>query len=456
MFSIGGTALLIMSIWQYISKNPIEAFKSSLLIFTVVTAHIQIGYMIRIDTFSITIPDALLIFNGVMAIILIVAQRGTVRVSVAELFFILIIFLSMVALAVRPYSEELVPLGVSWTAVVSGIESGRVPNIDSASFIYLIRLALFLAILRLIILCKDRIIFLEFIEKFVIYSAPFIFLYSLEFLLKGAFGTNIILDIGNVIFGKLGAQLDFLLERGGLLALQGLTLEPNFLTQSIFIFSLACLVSKPSEIWIRAAFALVYPLLLFSGSLQAVLVASALFAFILIWTKIDRSMIVLTFFVTFFIMLGSSQVSDGFAQYFLYRTSIITQIISDYDNLKYELIFNSEVVRIVSIVENIKLSMYNGLLGVGLGSTYAYGFVPSALSNIGIVGFLAWLWVMHWFFNKVGYRVILLRAVLMLLAFLFIGNLHLLYYPVNLILGIALTKPVRKQVFTPNELSKEL
>lgn len=455
MLSVGGTAILLVSIWQFFAKNSIEAFKSSLLIFAVVTAHVQIGYFMRIGDLSITIPDTLLVLNGAIAGMLIFSRSGRLTISIAEIFFLFSIFLGIIALIAIPHSEPLVPLGVSWTAVISGTEAGKAPSFGSAALIYILRIVLFLAILRLLILEHDRIRLPEFIEKFSIYSAPFIFIYFAEFLIKLFFETNIVLDLGNMFFGQAGAQLDFLLERGGLLALQGLSLEPNFLTQSILIFSLAYLSGSPKQLWVRISFALVYPLLIFSGSLQAFLVAVTIPPFLLIYRKTARSLIVAFFFSVALLILGTSQAASGLSEYFLSRLLLLMQALTDYEGVKYQLIQNSEVVRFVSIVENFKLSTFNGFLGVGLGSTYAYGFVPSALSNIGIVGFLTWLWVMHRFFKSAGYRVIAWRAALMALLFIFVGNLHLLYYPSILIFGFALAMPVKKRTITSDVLAKD-
>lgn len=442
MLSIGGSAILIISIWQFVVKKPVEAFTSSLLIFIVVTAHIQIGYFFRLGNFILTIPDALLILNGTMAGVIALARPRNAKVSIAEVSFSITILLGVFALIVNPYQGELVPLGVAWISVYGEGIRGTLPKFSSATLIYILRIMLFILILRLIIYERDRILLSKLVEKFVVYSTPFIFIYFLELILKRFANTNIILDTGNQIFGQAGSQLNFLLERGGVLALQGFTLEPNFLTQSILVFGLAYLFCLPKESWIRAAFVLLYPLLAFSGSFQAILVALTLLGLSLQRAQVIEFLILVVIMAIIFILTISSFLLDGLASYFNERALMLIGLFRDYDDLKYGLIYNSEVVRVVSIVENIKLSWFNVFLGVGLGSTYAYGFVSTALSNIGVAGFVAWLFLMRWFFKKLGYKISTGQAMLLVFAFLFIGNMHLLYYPVNIILGIAATRRI--------------
>lgn len=52
---------------------------------------------------------------------------------------------------------------------------------------------------------------------------------------------------------------------------------------------------------------------------------------------------------------------------------------------------SSEQFRFYTIFETFKLLLDRPLFGVGVGTSYAFGFLPTILSNIGIVGLILWL-----------------------------------------------------------------
>jgi len=54
-------------------------------------------------------------------------------------------------------------------------------------------------------------------------------------------------------------------------------------------------------------------------------------------------------------------------------------------------VIGSESIRLLSITTSLEFLSRNPFFGIGIGSTNAHGFIPSMLSNIGILGFIAWL-----------------------------------------------------------------
>ncbi len=48
-------------------------------------------------------------------------------------------------------------------------------------------------------------------------------------------------------------------------------------------------------------------------------------------------------------------------------------------------------MRLVAIAESLKSFLKRPLFGVGLGANYSYSLIPTALANMGIVGFAFWI-----------------------------------------------------------------
>ncbi|MBM6839390.1 hypothetical protein H9X77_14430, partial [Clostridium saudiense] len=68
-----------------------------------------------------------------------------------------------------------------------------------------------------------------------------------------------------------------------------------------------------------------------------------------------------------------------------------------FSNQEYNL--SSSELRVVTLIESYKLFLKRPLFGMGLGTTYAFGFMPTMLATTGMMTFIAWFKLM---FKTIG------------------------------------------------------
>jgi hypothetical protein len=440
MFTVGGLIVFFNSIWSLVGRSVEKYFTYSLLVFSVISANLQIGYIISFGDNFVSIADYLLVQSAIIGLILLFRNAGSAALGKLILVFFLLLLVGIVYQYLRPHEQLLVPSGTSWIDFLNGQAPGEEPKIQPLTFIYLFRFACFFVICQAISGLKNFDIYL-FLKNYIYFSTPFIIITVVEFFLKLFFSTNIILEIGNYIFGKSGAQLSFLLERGGIFALQGLTLEPNFLSQSLFTYALVAHKIDAKKRVINFFYGASVFLLVLAGSFQGIALVVIFFLMTITRKNLLANLIKIGFAGSFALIFFAGSIS-GIYEYYSGRINELLMAFADYNSIYNLSNYSSELVRIVSIIENINLAVHNPIFGVGLGSTYAYGFFPSLLSNIGIISSFLWVCIMLVTLKLMHRKVGIIVFALLCISFLFMGNMHTGYYMSTLVAFFAISQKV--------------
>lgn len=172
-----------------------------------------------------------------------------------------------------------------------------------------------------------------------------------------------------------------LLERGSIYSLQGLTREPSHLASAMFWLGLIIIFSNYSKRFIWKMLLCVSLFMLISRSFSGILFILALYTIYAIENNKKKFIYSLLLIIVAPVILLSSSFS-----YYVDRIGNVLALLK----LGGASTTISEHVRVISIIENLKIFLSRPFFGIGIGTTYAHGALPSILSNIGILGFLTW------------------------------------------------------------------
>lgn len=206
----------------------------------------------------------------------------------------------------------------------------------------------------------------------------------IEFFIKNIFHSNIYNGMIGEIFGVSENQVTWLLQRGGLNALQGLCKEPSH-------FAIFLLFASLYDIWIQKNyrkgeiyFFINCALLLVSGSFSSLVYIVVLFLAYIIYLHVTNKMMIIGMIAilsaSIVIVVGDKvQLLSYYAGRFANVFRIITGVVSGY---------TSEGVRLGGIFESFKQFGEHPLFGIGIGNNVKTGAVSAFLSSIGIVGII--------------------------------------------------------------------
>ncbi|MGN1196322.1 MAG: hypothetical protein ACI4TA_01830 [Acetatifactor sp.] len=283
------------------------------------------------------------------------------------------------------------------------------------------RIALFLAVLVILLLCevatsysdntfsfRSILIFLRFLMMLCVYEGTIRYFdeIRIEKLIKSIFNlqkfmyifliievvfklvnSSLYFNMISVLFGHSENQVNWLIIRGGLPALQGLCKEPSH-------FAICFLFVSVFDLWliikgyrVQKYFFINCALLLLSGSFSSILYLGALIAMYLILTK-GINKIVIAFIVILigvpvgFMLLQTSSLG----MYYLGRLTNALSITRS-GNLDT---YTSEGQRLSSVLGSLTNFFEHPLIGNGIGNNVSTGAFPALLSSLGLVGTISY------------------------------------------------------------------
>lgn len=386
--------LIIKTIWR--KKGIKHLYLSFFLLNIIFELFIGVGYFIRIGNTEILYSEFSLLMLFIVSVFLLFNKKIQPKEYIAIIILLGSACLSFILPIIFNDNTAIMEHNEYWEILYEEetIFKTTPAVLNSHSFLLLFRIIIFVFCFSAgkdILFNKNTI--KQFFKIFHIVASLYIFLFFFEFACKYFFNSNTYAYLVNSIFGIGQGTYATGIYRSGMPALQGLYKEPSHLSMNMFIISCALLASskiKGSKTNLKLFLLNLYSIL--SVSLSAVIFVGA---FILIFFRYGKKNMKLknVFFLIVFFVVACLILFK--IPYFSHRINSVFNVI---ELVRTDSLFqysfsetSGEVPRIVSILYCLKWFGSHLFFGVGLGNTYSHSFLPSMLCNIGLIGFLAWI-----------------------------------------------------------------
>lgn len=429
MISPIGICFIVLFVLIKISKrNTCQQFCCFFAITCALSINNLAGYFIRIASIEIGCVDIFLAICTLYALIISLNRKIKLKFSVS-LVLLGIVFIGFVSgillpanVMIRDYSSS------NWDIVVLGGATLSLPQIGMQSFVMLIKLICFLitasffkeihsqsdlnnvkSIVNLSVRIHIVFVLFELISKSLLSYC------GITDFIRESFlgGTNIFTGIS---------------YRGGLVALYGLTNEASHLAEVIFKY--LCIVLICREFKHNIVFNLISVfILLLSMSFSAVMYAVCLILIYILRSQRPLNNIFALGAILIAVLIAFNAL--GLDYYFSRINGFVVDIqtiITNPDSIRFNEVTSSKV-RLYGILKTFTAYLSRPLFGLGLGTAYCNSGLISLLSNIGLLGTIAWIVYMKSFLpsERVGTRAILLFIIVLLLPNILNGDMGMLY-----------------------------
>lgn len=403
-------ALFLIVAYGYIlvnNKSLIKIFTDSIVVLTVVTLNIRMGYFFEYNGSSMSYIAVTTYITAIISFILIVKRKKvSKRMFNIVCLFIIALVLNFFISKFFPYSGQVNIL--NWVDYAQGKrEYGFLDGSKLQIGLYLVFAcnSLILLAIKEYLNIKD----VKFIiTKTIDYSLIFVISGFVEWILTNILNNNIITQICIVFFGIQGAQHTTLIHRGSLFTIQGATKEPSMFATAIFYLSVLlilryCLDKDISNHKYKKWMIMCFILLAINPSLSSytyLLIDLILFYIInrgtsqfSKYTNILRKRVLII--LVCFVMIACFYVEN--AQYWVNSQNYALQRIGNtyvqFQNILNgsSLAFSSEAIRLSGIVYALELFTNRPLLGIGLGSLSCISGLVTFLVNGGIICVLLYI-----------------------------------------------------------------
>ncbi len=426
-----GVVLVVIVIWLMLKYQDVKVLYARLLGIAIsLELFVNIGYFAILGTNEIMYSDILVGLTSLLSLSLgVVRKRSQVKentnLNIKALLFIIALIFSCILLVAMPFrSDSNVVLSV-FTFMQSDINNTIAFN--GSTILRFIRFILFVICGVGIVNCNEgRNDLIRISIRYVYNFGIFIFIYLVfEFTTKSILKSLLSYDLTALLFGRGGSTLSYLLNRGGLYALQGLTREPIYLSTGLFTASIIIFLSDLDKK--RKYFFIICSAIyiLASASFSGVLFGLMLF---IIVNKGNNSapfkIATIAGIIIVFVLFIINNTTITYINY------VIQRMFNFLSFLSKDFIFNnstSDQTRLKGIIEAFYFWIHRPLFGIGLGTYDTYAAIPSILCNIGIVGTVAWCSFAKAMFGKSLKKTSQTVLVCMIIAFTFSGSIGIMY-----------------------------
>lgn len=423
MFSIlppASIALILLYFFFVFPQGRYDTWKKCLVIHLVCILFFQTGYFIKIGSISFSHAEVTLF-------ILVVAMMasGGVSLTASNIALFIVVLIGWISCSLFPSDYPSVPVGVFWT-----FSNAVIPAFSYSYIKYFVRLLLFFLVANQLPnhVSDDEIaVFCDFVVKI---EKLILILIALEFITKNMMGSNISETLKRTVFGYITTdswQNPAIFYRGGTAALSGLFFEPSAFAWSQLMVGIIALKSSYARKKLMVLAIIIFQLL--SVSFSSALTVLCLVSFIVFENSVIGGIafaVVSLFALLLFISIGEQAGADTLVGYYYNR------VFQSLDTLKI-LQSNSSInemqqeMRLVAIAESLKSFAKRPLFGVGLGANYSYSLIPTALANIGLIGFTVWMnsvmKITNLFRNHRGS----IELIILFVVYFFIGTIGSMY-----------------------------
>lgn len=400
-----------------------------LVFFSIIT---DSGYFIRIGSFDIKFSDALLLMLLLTSFLNYKQRKLGITTLTTGVLFCFSITIGILNLIINPLKE-------TYAMPLTGAILYK--QIEYSSEVFQRLLSTFFFVLALLFagdLIRKNV---RQTKKLIIYSTLLISLIGLfELAIKIGSGRPLVQEITATFFGVTSAQNLALFTRAGQYTLQGLMKEPYHYAYSfipgLFLIALNN-VSVSKKMCVLVSILSIF-VLIFSLSFAGFGVIIAFLALTII-RLIKESKRTKGFFVVV-IVVACLIISFPLLMLFLNELSIGQYYYSRAVSLLTGEQVGSEGVRQLTISNAFQIFLKRPLFGSGIGTNSAYGFLPSVLSNIGIISVILWLVFLVSATIPKTVRTSIVFLAFLLVVLTYIGNLSWAYSSMSVILLISIMK----------------
>lgn len=414
-------ALTFIYIFVIFRSSNHEIWKKCLLLHILCVLFFQTGYFINIGSISFSHAEVTLF----ICILSIFSSGLRTSLSPKNICLFVVVFIGWISCAIFPSDYPSVPVGVYWT-----YSNAIIPSFSLSFLKYLFRLVLFFIVANTGVNYIDDEDIRQFSSIVVRIEKVVLIIIAFEFVTKNMMNSSIIESFKRFAFGYITTdawQNPDIFYRGGKAALSGLFFEPSAFAWSQLLVGIIVIKSDYARKTLMCIAIIAFQLL--SVSFSSALVVLCLVIFLILENSIGGAIffiIIACVGLFWFIAVGSRAGSDTLLGYYYER------IFQSFDTLKL-LQANSSInemqqeMRLVAIAESLKSFLKRPLFGIGLGANYSYSLIPTALANIGAVGFTVWIGSINSIVNAFRNHNRRLDFLVLFVVYFLIGTIGSLY-----------------------------
>lgn len=376
---------------------------------------VNIGSFCDIGSFTISISDFLQIIQlPLSVIVLAVYSKEACKKRDALILFTLAVIASLAMIYLFPYGEAVRTFNAGDRYGADSYQYYHYVSIDTQVIKTSVRFICFAFNACAVSMIIDNKGWEKIKKRWFGIGCVMIAFCWFEFLTVNFIGSNILDGFYRFLFGSVPNHS---IIRNGLHVLCGFTNEPSQLSMVCFDLLLIYIIGNGREYvnnwqhWlILSGFAI--PIL--GGSFRFVGLFPILLAVYMAKSKSSGKKLLLIIALC----LGCA-----IAYYFGAADYIINRLSGVFGFLKTGQvnIYNGESGRLKTITDALEVFVHRPIFGIGPGTTFAYGFIPSILVMLGFGGTLAWY---NLFFREIGGRRCFinkrLRGILLIISFAWI------------------------------------
>ena len=421
------------------TKNIHSLLKSSIILTLSVMLNVRMGYFFNYKNSIVTYSTILVFFTSLLSVVYLLSKRIiSKKVFVKYLYLILALVIGIITFFFIPYNHFVIK--GDWTEYVLGKKVTSFIVDTDIKWGYYIRIMLCGLILIAYTNFFDYKETQSIIQSVIKYSKINIVLGFVELFMRNVFKSKIMTDIYIFIFGTAGAQQNWLMQRGLLYPIQGMTKEASMFTTVIFYIAVLLILDvdrKNQNLkWLISCFVL----LVFNPALSSV--AYILMLILVLYTTniressnifvIPKRKAIVLFgipvFCVYLLFFNFSSLLNS-DNYILERIGRFVQQIEILINEGDDLTYSSESIRLSGIFYDLKMLMKRPLFGFGLGVLTCNSGIVSLIVGSGLIGFLCWYNFIYsvCFKNRLSMKYILFFAEILLLPNILLNDLETIF-----------------------------
>jgi|GEM_PF-4252248 len=376
----------VFFIWH--RKKPIEQVYKYFYILNIVSLLVlDLGQFMVLGSFIVEYNYVFSIISLILAFLVLFRGKARGLPFKLPIAFLIVIIAGIALTFVLGRTYKSVGFGTAWDPYFESYDP--LPNVGismhslmilARSFIFLFCFSVFASVSRF----DDIVTLMKVVYRV---SIVVIFLSLLETVISNAISPLIVREWGIALFGSSSATYYLPRVSFGIFTPMLFMREPSSYCYACFLFGANALAlgfvgSARIKKKVFVVFAIFALLLLLSGSLSGFIYLAVLVIVLFVLTK--KKALFLSLAITIGVV-GLILVSSLYGSRIEHLISGLSLI---FTNEPSAITRSSEIIRIYSWFNNIRLFLSHPLLGCGLGTVYSYSGIGTLLSNVGLLGTL--------------------------------------------------------------------
>lgn len=429
--TIGTFIFLIITVFIFVknSSSLKKLFISLFNLLVITSLFMNVGYFIKIGSFSLQYNEFILFVTFFISLLLVISKKFDTAILLKFILMTIVFCIPLVLNLVLNYQEYGISYDYTWDNYFLGRVDFTLLKPNSRSLLHLLRIVIFFFVIGCYLRFSNKNDFDSLIKKIYKISIIYLFILLIEFIFKNVLYSPIVNDFYLSVLGKSESTYYGLgLMRNGIYSIIGLFREQSHLCNALMVLSVIFLFvyedNKIKKYLFLSLVLIAVPLCTMAFSSILGIAIYYLFLFLINIRKSGKNQMLCI--LSLFIVIIAAILVYSFSSY-SERILNSLDVIFNFDiNGKYD--FESENVRLFSIMYNLNIFSRHPLFGIGLGTSYSHGGVACILTSIGLIGFTVYSLYYKCIFRKNNYKkgVFLPFIVILFYSFL-VGDISDLY-----------------------------